>query len=154
TTTAGMEAFRNILKDTHIYHILNTYLPTANGGILPAKNSQEALNELLLLEQSNTTEEWANLIEKSTGELIATTNIDDYFIFMFLAGNNHNYGINKDGFFIIENEKENDETISYIMFQSKQFMQHTLDENKVLFIDNETGKNYICSKEIRPYFTP
>jgi hypothetical protein len=145
---SGMSNFRQIIHKLGgkvKYPILTEYLPTANGGILPANLTEKALLELNTFENEVSTEERVILIENSTKKLKATVNSDEHSIFVFTKFNTHNYGIDKAGFFILENVEENGQEVSYVVFQSKNFRQRKISKDNFRFIDNKTGKSYFCS---------
>lgn len=150
---SGMGAFRHIVSELggkNKFPILTEYLPTANGGILPSEFAQQTLDELLLLENEHTTEEKVVLTEKSTGNLKASVSSDTYWFFVFTAYNKNTYGIDKDGFFILENVKDKDEELSYIMFRSNNFIQQTISKDLYKFIDIPSGESYDCSVKLHP----
>ena len=151
---SGMGAFRHIVRELggkDKFPILTEYLPTSNGGVLPSEFAQQALDELLLLEQEQTTEEKVVLTEKSTGSLKASVSSDTYWFFVFTAYNKNTYGIDKDGFFILENVKEKDEELSYIMFRSNNFIQQTISKDRYKFIDIPSGESFECSVKLHPH---
>jgi hypothetical protein len=150
---SGMGAFRHIVRELGgkaKFPILTEYLPTANGGVLPSEYAQQALDELLLLEKEHTTEEKVVLIEKSTGSLKASVSSDTYWFFVFTAYNKNTYGIDKEGFFILENVKEKGEERSYIMFRSNNFIQQTISQDRYKFIDIPSGESYECTVKLHP----
>ncbi len=150
---SGMEAFRHIVGELGgkgKFPILTEYLPTVNGGVLPSEFAQQALDELLLLEKELTNEEKVVLIEKSTARLIASVSSDTYWFFVFTANNKNTYGIDKDGFFILENVKEKGEETSYVMFRSNNFVQQTISKDRYKFIDIPSGKSFECTEKLFP----
>lgn len=150
---SGMGAFRHIVSELggkSKFPILTEYLPTANGGILPSEYAQQALDELFLLEKEQSIEEKVVLIEKSTGSLKASVSTDTYWFFVFTAYNKNTYGIDKEGFFILENVKEKGEEVSYIMFRSNNFIQQTISKERYKFIDISSGECYECSVKLHP----
>lgn len=150
----GMDSFREALArlgGKEKFPVLSKFLPTANGGILPAEYASEALKEITEFENLKDTENRIILLEKSTNELIATVNTETFLFFVFTAYNKNNYGIDKDGFFIIENVEENGEIIPYVVFRSKNFIQKYISNEKFSFIDKKTNKSYICSVGLNPY---
>lgn len=150
---SGMGAFRHIVSELggkSKFPILTEYLPTVNGGILPSEYAQQALGELFLLEKEQSIEEKVVLTEKSTGSLKASVSTDTYWFFVFTAYNKNTYGIDKDGFFILENVKEKGEEVSYIMFRSNNFIQQTISKERYKFIDISSGECYECSVKLHP----
>ena len=150
---SGMGAFRHIVRELggkDKYQILTEYLPTANGGVLPGKFAQQALDELLLLEKEQTGEEKLVLTEKSTGSLKASVSSDIYWLFVFTPYNKNIYGIDKDGFFILENVNEKGEEISYVMFRSNNFIQQTISKDRYKFIDIPSKESFECSVKLHP----
>lgn len=142
----GMMAFRYLVQELigkDKLPILAQYLPTANGGILPSEFAQQALDELFLLEKEQTAEEKVMLIEKSTGKLKTSVNSETYRFFVFTAYNRNTYGLDKDGFFILENVNKNGEEISYIVFRSNNFIQRTISKKYYKLIDIPSGKRYV-----------
>lgn len=151
---SGMGAFRHIVRELggqDKFPILTEYLPTANGGVLPNEFAQQALDELLRLEKEQSTEEKIVLIEKSTGSLKAFVSSDTYCFFVFTAYNKNTYGIDKEGFFILENVKEKNEELSYIMFRSNNFIQQTVSKDLYKFIDIPSGESYECTVKLHPH---
>lgn len=130
---------------------MNKFLPTANGGILPAEFASEALNELTEFEIERVSENRTLLFEKSTNELIASVNSDTYLIFFFTAFNKYNYGIDKYGFIILENINENSQEVSYEIFRSKKFIQKYISKDKFGFIDKKTNNSFICNIGLNPH---
>lgn len=150
---SGMIAFKIIVKELvgqDKFPILTEYLPTANDGFLPSEFAQQALEELLRIENEQTTEEKIVLIEKSTGSLKASINADTYCFFVFTAYSKNIYGIDKDGFFILEKVKEKNEELSYIMFRSNNFIQQTISKDHYKFIDIPSGESYDCTAKLHP----
>ena len=150
---SGMSAFRHIVRELggkDKYPILTEYLPTKNGGVLPSEFAQQLLDELLLLEKEKSIEEKVVLTEKSTGSLKASVNSDTHWLFVFTPYNKNNYGIDKDGFFILENVNEKGKEISYVMFRSNNFIQQTISKDRYKFIDILTRKSFECSVKLHP----
>lgn len=149
--SAGMERFRYILEKLggeSRFPVLLEYLPTFNGGMLPAEFSQKALDELLMLENETELEEKVILFEKSTGKSIATVNSEAYWLFIYTPYNTK-FGIDKDGFFILETVTENDkEATSYIVFHSKNFIQRKISEDCYEFVDIPSGKIYKSARNL------
>ncbi|MBN1988035.1 MAG: hypothetical protein JW783_01390 [Bacteroidales bacterium] len=149
----GMAAFRHIISElggSNKFPVLTKYLPIINGGALPSEFAQQALDELLLLEKEQTMEEKVVLIEKSTGSLIASVNSDTYWLFIFTKNSKNTYGIDKDGFFILENGNEKGKDVSYVMFRSNNFIQQTISQDCFKFIDIPSGQNFECSAKLFP----
>jgi len=143
---SGMAAFRDIMNKLggiENFPILTKYLPKTNDGILPAKFAQQALNELLLLEKEFTLEEKVELIEKSTGIKIASTNKNSDWLFVF-AKNDFTFGIDRNGFFIQKIIKG----IPTFMFRSVNFIQKTISQTSYKFTDIKSGKSFECSIEL------
>lgn len=148
---SGMADFKYIidkLGGRDRFPVLTEYLPVANGGTLPTEYAAEALQELQRLESEALPEEYMMLRDESSGELIASTNSNTYFLFVFTAYNKYNYGIDKGGFFILENTENNGEEISYVKFRSTHFQQQTLSAELYRFIDLATGKFFECSARL------
>jgi len=151
---SGMSSFRHIVRELggiDKFPILSEYLPTANGGILPSEYAQQAFDELMLLEKEQIIEEKIVLTEKSTGSLKASVSSDTYWLFVFTAYNKNTYGIDKEGFFILENVKEKGEELSYIMFRSNNFIQQTISQDRYKFIDIPSGESYDCTVKLHPH---
>lgn len=151
---AGMSEFRRIvnkLTGEDKFSVLREYLPTANGGNLPSEFAQQALDELLVLENEHTTEEKIFLTEKATDSLKASVSTDAYWLFVFTANNKNTYGIDKEGFFILENVKVNNEELSYIKFRSKNFVQQMISKDHYRFIDVASGRDFACTVKLHPY---
>ena len=137
----GMASFRNLITEVvekEKYSTLATYLPTFNGGLLPAAFAKKALEELLLLEKEETLEEVVVLKEIVSGAIRGTVNAahSRYLIY----GHTFYFGIEKAGFFIITklpSEKE-----ASVVFQSKHFMQEKLSKGYYKYTDVRSGKNF------------
>lgn len=154
SNTLGMGEFKGVIErlgGKEKFPILSKFLPTANGGTLPANFATEALNEINEFEKQKLNENRILLFEISTNELKATVNADTYLIFVFTAYNKNNYGIDKDGFFILENVKENGQEVSYVVFRSKNFIQKYISKEKFQFIDKKTNHNFICNVGLHPH---
>jgi len=150
---SGMSAFRYIVEEfggATKFPILSKYLPISNGGILPSEFAQQVFDELLNLEGEKSAETKIVLIEKSTNTLIASTNTDRYWFFVFTPYNKNTYGIDEEGFFILENVEEKGEEVSYVMFRSKNFIQQIISENCYRFIDIQSGNSFDCSSQLFP----
>lgn len=152
-TNLGMFLFREFVQvvgGEKKYPILTKYLPEANGGILPAEFAKQALDELLRLEQEPYEEEETQLRENESNDLLAFTRSDRNFPFIYTAYMEYVFLIDKEGFHILHNVQEGDETIPYIAFQSKKFIQHPLSEDQFLYVDMETGDSFESSTSIYP----
>lgn len=150
---SGMWSFRHIvnkLGGKTKFPILTKYLPTANDGVLPSEFAQQALKEIISLEKEKLIEEKILLREKSTQSLKASVNSDTYLLFGYTAHNKNNYGIDKDGFFIMENVKEKGKELSYIMFRSNNFIQRVISKDYYKFIDIESNTSFECSAKLYP----
>lgn len=151
--TSGMAAFKTILHEfggEMRFPILTKYLPVANGGTLPTDYAEQALRELQDLEQEKPSEEKVVLKVKATGERKQSTNENHSNIFVWTAYNKQNYGIDKDGFFIIENRKFLWTKKSKLVFRSTEFKQVAISKDKYRFIDNLTNKQFIGTTKIHP----
>ncbi|MDO6433647.1 hypothetical protein Q4E93_23755 [Flavitalea sp. BT771] len=150
---SGMAAFKHIVhklggKDK--FPILTEYLPTVNGGTLPAGFANKLLQELEDLGNETTPEEFVSLQEKSTGDLKASVKSDSREIFVYTANNKINYGIDKDGFFILQNKKKYNGVVPKIVFRSINFLQQTISKSVYRFIDIPTTKSFECSVKLHP----
>jgi hypothetical protein len=153
-TGIGMGEFREAIKrlgGKDRFPVLDTYLPTANGGALPAELAVQASNEIEDFENQTVSEDRIVLIETSTNTPIATVNADTYLVFVFTAHNRNHYGIDKDGFFIRETIEENGQMVSYVVFRSKKFTQQYLSKETFQFIDSKTNDAYVCDYGLHPY---
>ncbi|MFD2823426.1 hypothetical protein ACFS5M_07070 [Lacinutrix iliipiscaria] len=154
SNTLGMVEFKGVIErlgGKEKFPILSKFLPTANGGTLPAKFTPEVLKEIDEFEKQKLNENRILLFEVSTNELKATVNAETYLIFVLTAYNKNNYGIDKDGFFILENVKENDQEVSYVVFRSKNFIQKYISIDKFMFIDKKTNNSFICNVGLHPH---
>ncbi|MBL7829786.1 MAG: hypothetical protein JNK41_02065 [Saprospiraceae bacterium] len=150
--TSGMEAFKTMLQDfggEKRFPTLTKYLPVSNGGTLPAAYAEKVLKELKDIEQEKTGEKKV-ILRLNTGEIIWSTNENHSFIFIWTGNNRENYGIDKDGFFIIQNREFLWRRSSTLVFRSKNFKQVVLGKNKFQFIDNPTKKQYKGTTNIHP----
>jgi hypothetical protein len=149
---SGMAAFKTMLDEfggEKRFPILTKYLPVANGGTLPADYAEKALRELKDLEQEKTSEKKV-ILRLKAGEIKQSTNENHSNIFVWTAYNTENYGIDKDGFFIIENGKFLWTRTSKLVFRSKDFKQVALGKDKFQFIDNLTNNQYTGTAKIHP----
>lgn len=154
SNSLGMDNFKQIIRNLggeKKYPTLTAHLPIANGGILPVNVASTALKELLELEKEKSIEERITLSEDKTNDLVATVNAKTYLIFVFTAGNKYNYGLDKNGFFILENIEENEEQISYVVFRSTNFLQITVSKEEFIFVDKLTDNRFFCSVNLHPY---
>jgi len=152
TNISGMEAFRYLLSKSggeEKFPILTRNLPGNSGEILPNEFAQNVLDEISLLENDRTFQEIVELKEKSTGNIKATVSADTYWLFLFTPYNKNTYGIDKDGFFILENIKKNKGEVSYIVFRSKNFIQKKISNDNYLFIDLSGGDSFECSANLK-----
>src|SRR5690606_14458272 len=79
-----------------------------------------------------------------------STNENYTNIFIWTAYNKQNYGIDKNGFFIIENRKFLWTTKSKMVFRSINFKQVAVSKGKYRFIDNMTNNHFIGATKIHP----
>ncbi len=150
---SGMGAFRSVLNELDgekRFPILSKYLPVANTGTLPTECASQFLKDLENLEHEQSKEEKAVLKLKLSGERIQSVNADQSNIFMWSAYDKQNYGINKDGFFIIENRKFLWKRLPILAFQSKDFKQVLVGKDKYRFVDNKTNKQFTGMAKIYP----
>jgi hypothetical protein len=131
------------------FPILTRNLPGKLGEILPNEFAQKVLDEISLLENDRTLEEIVELKEKSTGNIIATVSADTYWLFLFTPYNKNTFGIDKEGFFILENIKKNNGVVSYIAFRSKNFIQKKVSNDHYLFMDLYGGDSFECSANLK-----
>ena len=153
TNIDGMGAFRIVLHESggeKRFTTLSNYLAAENVGSLPSYYAGQALIELKDLEGENNTERIVRLRLKS-GEIKQTTNEKYGHIFIWTGYNKKNYGIDGDGFFIIENRKFLWNSNSKAVFRSKNFKQIVLGNKKFKFVDNDTNFQYIAKEKIHPY---
>ena len=154
SNTLGMGEFREVIErlgGKEKFPILSKFLPNANGGTLPAEYAPKALKEIDEFEKQKLDENRILLFEISTNELKASINAETYLIFVFTAYNKNNYGIDKDGFFILENIKENGQEASYVVFRSKSFVQKYISKDKFQFIDKKTNNSFMCNVGLHPH---
>ena len=147
----GMADFKYIIEvlgGEDKYPILSKYLPTSNGGILPAEYASMALRELINLENVEKNFEEILLIEETTGELKASVNTNINKNFAFTEYNKNIYGIDINGFYILEKRDEDD---YYIVFSSKEFIQKKISEKIYEFIDLRDGIKYRSSIKLHPF---
>jgi hypothetical protein len=152
TNISGMEAFLHLLSKSggeEKFPILTRNLPGKLGEILPNEFAQKVLDEISLLENDRTLEEIVELKEKSTGNIIATVSADTYWLFLFTPYNKNTFGIDKGGFFILENIKKNNGVVSYIAFRSKNFIQKKASNDHYLFMDLYGGDSFECSANLK-----
>lgn len=150
---SGMAAFKTMLHEfggEKRFPILTKYLPVANGGTLPAEYAEKVLNELKDIEQEKTSEKKV-IRRQNTGDKIWSTNEFHSDIFVWTAYNRENYGIDRDGFFIIKNRNFLWMKASKLVFRSKDFKQVVLGNDKFKFIDNLTNNQYMGTAKIHPF---
>ncbi len=144
TNIMGMNEFRSALEKyggKEKFPVLLKYLPKKNSGILPAKLAPKALNEINDFEKIKHSEKRILLIGKTSEELIAITRSDTYVFFGFAE--KFIYGLDKDGFFILERVPENGDETLYVVFRSKKFYQQFVDDEKYLFVDQRHNNQFI-----------
>lgn len=147
----GMVAFRHIIRTyggQEKFPILSDYLPSANGGVLPSNFAEQALDELLLLEQETSYEEKIILNEKESKDVLASINADTHHFLVYSAYNKYAYGIDGEGFFILENK--NNKNITSVIFRSNHFIQKHIRSNHYQFIDIASGKYFECNTKLYP----
>ena len=152
TNILGMSKFRDAIErfgGKEKFPYLSEFLPTSNDGILPAEYAHNILNEIEEFEKQNIEENRILLYNISTNELIANVNAETHLIFLYSAYNKYNFGIDKDGFFILKNIKKHGKESSFVVFRSKHFIQKYLVKNdKFQFIDKNSDKTYTCDAGI------
>lgn len=150
---SGMADFDNMLQEfggEKRFPTLVKYLPVSNGGILPADFAEKVLNELKDIEQEKNSEKKI-ILRLNNGERKWSTNENHSEIFVWTGYNREQYGIDKDGFFIIKNREFLWMRSSKLVFRSKDFKQVVLGKDKFQFIDNLTKNKYTGRAKIHPY---
>jgi hypothetical protein len=153
---SGMAAFWTIIEElggSQRFPILSAYLPTSNSGKLPTEIAEIALKELNDLEQEPASEKKAVLKIKNTGDVIQTTNENHPSIFLWTAYNKLQYGLDQEGFFIIENKNFLGFKQSKKAFKAKAFRQISDGNNLYRFIDQYTDKHYTGTTRIDSLYT-
>ncbi len=148
TDMAWFRQIIEILGGSTAYPTLTQYLPNTNCGILPSSAAQQALDELFLLENEQSTEKIITLSEISTNRTIFSINAEDHEVLAYTNynGKKQTYGLSKNGFYI----GEHGQSAYSVMFQSKDFIQKPVSKG-YLFIDIPSGRNFTAVKEIYPY---
>ena len=150
---SGMMAFKTVIREFGgkiRFPVLTQYLPVGNVGILPADFAGKALLELQDLEQKENGEDKVILKIKGTGEKKQATNVNHPTLFIWTAYNKLNYGLDDDGFFIIENEIHSEEERSTLVFRSKDFKQIFKSKDAYCFKDNQTNLQFIGTAKLYP----
>lgn len=145
--SSGMTSFKAILHDfggEKRFPILIKYLPTSNDGNLPSECAEMALKELCDLQQEPSTEKKI-VLRLSTGELRWTTNLKYSTIFLTTGFKREQFGLDKDGFFILAKRGFLWFKATKLVFRSKHFKQIPLENNKVQFIDTNSQKTFTCT---------
>ena len=150
---SGMAAFRTIVQEhggTSTFPVLASYLPQANGGTLPAEHAPALLQELELL-AAQPAEVLAALREQQTGELVFSVNENSNVIFIFTGSDNHRYGLDKEGFFILKEQHSffSNRQQFDIKFRSMNFTQRYMAKNRYRFTDLISGATYEASVGLR-----
>ncbi|MCR9249461.1 MAG: hypothetical protein NXI20_03525 [bacterium] len=149
---SGMGAFRSLIADlgNARYPILSEFLPTSNGGILPANLVEGMKLELNQLEKEESKEELFELRELSTNERIQSTNIKYDKVFIYTAYNKFNFGIKSNKMYVVENLKILGKEYSKLVFQSHSFRQVKLSEKEYRLIDNDSKEEFMSPVSIYP----
>jgi hypothetical protein len=148
----GMADFKyivEVLGGEDKYPILSKFLPSSNDGILPAEYAQIALMELNDLENIKNSFEEILLVETMTNELKTSVNTNTYKHFAFTEYNKNIYGIDIDGFYILEKKDNSDDY--YLVFRSKEFVQNKISEKMYEFIELKDSYNYKGSLKLHPF---
>ncbi len=137
---SGMNAFRQVIASLNKdgkFNTIHEALPTANGGCLKIEKMTDFLNELQLFKKINADETKIKLVDKQTEKLIAICNENDYQLFAFF-NINYSYGFDKNGFFVLRSEKENDEEVYYEVFRSSYFSIRSSDRKNFEIVCEKT----------------
>lgn len=123
SNSSGMTTFREALQlsgGLDKFPTILAELPTCNGGCMPANKAKKVLEELDLFEKCNQKQTKIYLKNKVTDKVIAVCEEDNYSLFAFFDID-YLYALDKNGFFILRRELENDEEVYYEVFRSKNF---------------------------------
>lgn len=159
--SSGMGGFRNIchkLGETQ-FPILNQYLPTANGGYLPARYASQLLEELYKMSHLDSNERMIVLKEKNRDEVVYSTNIGYDREFYFGGNTPFNCGIGDAGFYVVKKYNFFNFRFKRKIWISKSFTQEKDKSGKFFFKDKISGKKLsinfnllILEKEKNEYF--
>jgi hypothetical protein len=153
-SSAEMSEFKSIFKTPfldHNYPTLFKNLPQHSQGKIPANEVEDVMEELISLEEHLNKVKRVTLREKKSSDVIASVNSNTYFHFGFTGYNTHSYGIDRFGFFIVENIKEdNGAIVMKEKFRSLDLSQNEISPTLYVFTDLESGKTFECSMKINP----
>ena len=149
----GMAEFKNMLEKLggiERFPILTLYLPTANSGTLPAEHAPAVWEELMDLETAPTVEFQVYLLEANTRTIVAATPADQPSIFLWARHNRFNYCLDKDGFFVMQNEQVGSETLPHLVFRSMAFKQLVFGEENYQLVDEATDQTFDTPHKLYP----
>ncbi|MDO4441705.1 MAG: hypothetical protein Q4B81_05950 [Moraxella sp.] len=136
TNIAGMAQFRQFVANhSNIYPILHQYLPTVNGGTVPAHLAKNLLQELTHIQNRKDTSEKIFLKEVGNDDYITHTHINTQTLFILTSKPTYYFYLGNRGFFIGDSQ-------DYLVFESLHFYQEKLGDNQFIFTDIKTGKNF------------
>lgn len=144
SNSSGMAAFREALQlsgGRDKYPTIMAELPTYNGGCMTAEKAKKVLEELEVFEKSNQKQTKIYLKNKETENRIAVCEEDGYSIVAFFD-KDYCYALDKNGFFILHREKENEEELHYEVFRSKNFRIVNDAERKTTIIEENSIQRF------------
>lgn len=144
SNSSGMAAFRNALQQSggmDKFPTIITALPTCNGGCMPADKAKKVLEELESFEKCNQKQTKIYLKNKETENVIAICEEDSYSI-VALFDKDYRYALDKNGFFILHREIENEEELHYEVFRSKNFRIVNDAEKKTTIIEENSIQRF------------
>ena len=136
----GMNDFKYLVENSggkEKFPVLTEYLPIYNGGCLPWRYAQDALKEIEILE-TMPQEYNACLKRKNCDTIMWHENIKRNVPFAF--GDGHFCSVGGLGFCVVQVVNKE----SVVKFNSFDFTQKKIDEDKYLFIDNTNSTQYLC----------
>lgn len=135
---SAMSEFRQFVANyPNIYPILHQYLPTVNGGTVPAHLAKNLLQELTHIQNRKDTSEKIILKEVGKDDCITHTHINTQTLFILTSKPTYYFYLGNRGFFIGDSQ-------DYLVFESLHFYQEKLGNNQFIFTDIKTGKNFHC----------
>lgn len=140
TNSSGMAAFRVALQESggvDKFPTIIAELPTCNGGCMSADKAKKVLEELEIFEKSNQKQTKIYLRNTGTDHIIAICEEDSHSIFAFFA-KDYCYALDKNGFFILRREIENERELHYEVFRSNNF-RIVNDANKRTTVINQNS---------------
>lgn len=149
TNIAGMGQFKDAIHQlggSTTFPVLTKYLPTSNDGTLPSEYAIHALEEVTSLGEAAIPGKHIVLHEEQTQTQLASCVAGSHSLFVLNGKDDTCYGIDQDGFFILQNCMTN----ARIVFRSNHFSQTKVAGNRYQLTDYKNGDIYVGE----PLFLP